>query len=361
MKSNYKILGDYIKEVKVRNFDLSAKELLGINIDKFFMPSVANIVGTDLSTYRIVKKNQFACNRMHVGRDYRIPISLSRRDEPFMVSPAYDVFEIKDTTILNPEFLMMWFSRAEYDRNAWFYTDADVRGGLPWKSFIDMKFPLLSLPEQKALVAEYKSIQDRINLNQQFVQKLEETVQAIYREWFVTSIDSENLPSGWKTSSLGDLIEISSGKNITEKKDFKDFEFKFPVFGAGGIIGYSNKFLFNERLLSIGRVGTHGVVQRINVPCWPSDNTLIIKSLNFEYVYQLLLNVNYDEINRGGVQALITQTDIKNIQIVIPEKNVLDSFESTVSKIFYYQNKVKLEIELLEELKSLLLAKMANT
>ena len=130
MKSNYKRLGDYIHPVKVKNGGLKTKELLGINIDKFFMPSVANVVGTDLSRYKVVRKNQFACNRMHVGRDYRIPIALSDRDEPFMVSPAYDVFEIKDTSVLQPEYMMMWFSRKEFDRNAWFYTDADVRGGL---------------------------------------------------------------------------------------------------------------------------------------------------------------------------------------------------------------------------------------
>ena len=94
------------------------------------MPSVANVVGTDLSRYKTVSKNQFACNRMHVGRDYRIPVALSRTDEVFMVSPAYDVFEIVNTDILNPEYLMMWFSRKEFYRNAWFYTDADVRGGL---------------------------------------------------------------------------------------------------------------------------------------------------------------------------------------------------------------------------------------
>ena len=108
------------------------------------MPSVANVVGTDLSKYKVVKKNQFACNRMHVGRDNRIPIALSDRDEPFMVSPAYDVFKIKDTSILHPDYLMMWFSRKEYDRNAWFYTDADVRGGLAWDAFCAMKFPLPS-------------------------------------------------------------------------------------------------------------------------------------------------------------------------------------------------------------------------
>jgi len=135
MRSNYKRLGDYIIEIKIRNTEEKAEKLLGINIDKFFMPSVANVVGTDLSVYKIVKKNQFACNRMHVGRDYRLPISMSTSDEEFMVSPAYDVFEIKDREKLDPEFLMMWFTRREFDRNSWFYTDSDVRGGLHWKSF----------------------------------------------------------------------------------------------------------------------------------------------------------------------------------------------------------------------------------
>ena len=134
MKSNYKRIGDFIRDVNTRNVDLKATTLLGINIDKFFMPSVANIVGTDMSNYKIVKKGQFACNRMHVGRDYRLPVSMAKTDEEFMVSPAYDVFEIKDTEELLPEYLMMWFSRGEFDRNAWFYTDADVRGGLHWKA-----------------------------------------------------------------------------------------------------------------------------------------------------------------------------------------------------------------------------------
>ncbi|MFN7266459.1 MAG: restriction endonuclease subunit S, partial [Bacteroidota bacterium] len=174
-------MGDYIKELKVRNTEEKAEQLLGINIDKFFMPSVANVVGTDLSVYKLVRKNQFACNRMHVGRDYRLPISISTSDEDFIVSPAYDVFEIKDTKVLNPEFLMMWFSRKEFDRNAWFYTDADVRGGLPWKSFCDMQLPIPDPDKQREIVKEYNTIQNRIKLNEQLIQKLEETAQAIYR------------------------------------------------------------------------------------------------------------------------------------------------------------------------------------
>jgi len=207
MKSNYRRLGDYIEPVKVRNRDLKAKDLLGININKHFMPSVANIVGTDLSNYKLVQKNQFACNRMHVGRDYRIPIAVSETEDPFMVSPAYDVFEIKKPKDLLSEYLMMWFERSEFDRNAWFYTDADVRGGLAWQAFVDMQLPIPHPDIQREIVKEYNTIQNRIKLNEQLIQKLEETAQAIYKEWFVEGIDLENLPEGWRVGTLGEVLE----------------------------------------------------------------------------------------------------------------------------------------------------------
>jgi type I restriction enzyme S subunit len=89
---SYKRLGDFIKRVSIKNSNGLVDILYGINIDKFFMPSVANVIGTDLSRYKVVTKNQFSCNRMHVGRDKRLPISLSLKNYDFIVSPAYDVF-----------------------------------------------------------------------------------------------------------------------------------------------------------------------------------------------------------------------------------------------------------------------------
>jgi type I restriction enzyme S subunit len=232
MKSSYKRLGDFIQPIKVRNVGFEAKDLLGINVNKHFMPSVANIVGTDLTNYKIVKKNQFACNRMHVGRDYRIPIAVSKREEPFMVSPAYDVFQIKNSELLLPEYLMLWFERAEFDRNAWFYTDADVRGGLAWQAFEDMQLPIPHIDKQREIVKEYNAIQNRIALNEQMIKKLEETAQAIYREWFVEfEFPDENgkpykssggemiwseevgkeIPEGWEVASIGKYSKVKSG------------------------------------------------------------------------------------------------------------------------------------------------------
>jgi type I restriction enzyme S subunit len=193
MQSNYKKIGKYVKQVSARNNDLSVTGLKGININKHFMPSVANINGTDLSKYRVVSKGQFAFNPMHVGRDEILPISMLEEDDKVVVSPAYVVFEIVDKNELLPEYLMMWCRRPEFDRNAWFTTDSSVRGGFSWSDFCDMNIPVPSPDKQREIVKEYNVIVNRIKLNEHLNQKLEETAQAIYKQWFVDE-QCENNP-----------------------------------------------------------------------------------------------------------------------------------------------------------------------
>ncbi|UAM97444.1 restriction endonuclease subunit S [Polaribacter litorisediminis] len=238
MRNKYRKIGDFIEKVNIKNNEGIYLNLQGINIDKFFMPSVANTVGVDLKKYKIIKKGQFACNRMHVGRDYRIPIALSKDETPFIVSPAYDVFQIKDETQLAPEYLMMWFSRKEFDRNAWFYTDADVRGGLPWVSLINIELPVPSIEKQREIVKEYNTIVNRIKLNETLNQKLEDTAQALYKHWFVDfnfPITKESCP------------ELVSGSPELEGKPYKssggemvfneELDVEIPVGWEKGVFG----------------------------------------------------------------------------------------------------------------------------
>lgn len=167
MKSNYDILGNYIRLVDTRNKDLVSRQVLGINIDKFFMPSVANVIGTDLSKYKLITKGKFACNPMHVGRDERLPVALYREDTPAIVSPAYFMFEIKDSSVLNEEYLMMWFRRPEFDRLCWLRTDGSVRGGITWDDICRMEVPVPPMDEQMETVNSYKAITKRIALKKQ--------------------------------------------------------------------------------------------------------------------------------------------------------------------------------------------------
>ncbi|TCT34477.1 type I restriction enzyme S subunit [Providencia alcalifaciens] len=184
MRSHYKRIGDYVTLVKLKNTDGAISSLKGININKHFMPSVANVNGTDLSTYRVVKKNQFAFNPMHVGRDEVLPISMLEDDEPIIVSPAYVVFEVKDEEELLPAYLMMWCRRSEFDRNAWFMTDNSVRGGFSWADFCNMKLPIPSIENQREIVREYNVVNDRIALNEKLMNMLEKSTFALFEEYF---------------------------------------------------------------------------------------------------------------------------------------------------------------------------------
>ncbi len=185
MKSGYKRIGDYIQLVDERNRELSITTLLGLSIDKTFISSVANIIGSDMANYKILRKGQFACSLMQVRRDKKIPVALLRDYDEAIISQAYPVFEIIDQEQLLPEYLMMWMSRSEFDRHACFLAVGGVRGSLEWEDFCDMKLPVPSPEKQREIVREYNIIVDRIKLNEQLNQNLEDTAQAIYKHWFV--------------------------------------------------------------------------------------------------------------------------------------------------------------------------------
>ena len=357
--ADYKRLGDYIREVNVRNRDLKVTALVGLTIDKAFIPSVANVIGTDLSNYKIIRKEQFACSLMQVSRDGKMPIAMFEEDEAIM-SPAYPMFEVIDKSILMPQYLMMWFSRSEFDREASYYAVGGVRGSLTWEDFSNMRLPIPSIDRQREIVAEYETLTRRIRLNEQMIQKLETATQALYHKMFVDGIDKENLPEGWRMGTLGEIAQINSGKTCLDKSDTKDEMYSYPVAGASGIIGFSSTYNYDEKLMTTGRVGTLGVVNRYNQKMYMADNVLIVRSNVYEYCYQVLKALDYSEITKGGVQSLITQTDLNNMYIVIPPREILLQYEVQTSTIFYQVDNEKKENEKLIELQSLLLAKMGN-
>ena len=175
MKLNYRPIGEHIKLVDERNRDLQVKQLLGLSISKQFIPSVANIIGTDMKNYKIIRKNQFACSTMQVRRDKKMPVALLQDVDEAIISQAYPVFEVKDETKLLPEYLMMWFERTEFDREACFHAVGGVRGSLEWEDFEGMQLPIPHIDKQREIVKEYNTIQNRIKLNEQLIEKLEET------------------------------------------------------------------------------------------------------------------------------------------------------------------------------------------
>ena len=163
MKSNYKRLGDYIHKVDERNKQ-NITNLQGLSMTKEYRPSTSNIVGTDLSVYKVMRKNRFVCDFMSVIRVYKLPVVLHKSDALAIVSPAYTTFEVNDSKILSPEFLMLWFRRTEFDRYAFFKCDSAIRGGFDWEALCDCLLPVPPIEEQKAIVQAYKTIERRIEI-----------------------------------------------------------------------------------------------------------------------------------------------------------------------------------------------------
>ena len=215
---NYQRLGDYIREVNVRNSELKVTKLVGLTIDKAFIPSVANVIGTDLSNYKVIRKEQFACSLMQVSRDGKMPVAMFEEDEAIM-SPAYPMFEVVDKAELLPQYLMMWFSRKEFDREASFYAVGGVRGSLTWEDFCNLRLPIPSIARQREIVEEYETLSRRISLNEQMIARLEETAQALYRKMFVDGTDKENLPEGWRRGRLGEVANY-----VDEKMSLADID-----------------------------------------------------------------------------------------------------------------------------------------
>lgn len=160
-------IGELIIESQLRNTNDLSLDLWGVSIDKKFIKSVANIIGTDLSKYKIVRKNQFVCSLMQVSRDEKIPIGLWNSENDIIVSPAYKVFEVKDYSIILPEYMDLWFKRSEFDRESSYYGIGGVRGSLEWEDFCEMQLPVPSIEKQSTIVKQYKNIEKRILIKRQ--------------------------------------------------------------------------------------------------------------------------------------------------------------------------------------------------
>ena len=205
---SYKRLGDYIQLVDNRNKDLKVTNLLGINITKNFMPSVANVSGTDLSKYKIIQKGQFAYSAMQVGRDETIRLALYTNDEPAIISPAYLVIESKDENELIPEYMMMWFHRPESDRYGWFISDSSVRASLDWERFCEIEIPIPDIAEQRKYVDLYKGLLT----NQKTYENSLEDLQLICNSFMDTLKDSDLKPLG---KLIGLVDNINTDGNIS--------------------------------------------------------------------------------------------------------------------------------------------------
>jgi type I restriction enzyme S subunit len=375
MKSNNRNIGDFINLVDERNKGLKVTNLVGLSISKQFIKSVANTIGTDMEYYKIIRKNQFACSTMQVRRDKKMPLALYNDNEAAIISQAYPVFEINDTSQLLPEYLMMWFTRSEFDREACFHAVGGVRGSLEWEDFCGMQLPIPSIEKQQEIVREYNTIQNRITLNNQLISKLEETAQAIYN-----NVVKENQ---CKEYTLKDFCSFQEGYVNPSQEHAKYFDGKIKWLRAndvnGGFILNTSRSLTDEGFNSAGSsallfspqtivITKSGTIGRVGILCdYMCGNRAVInikpkEDNNLPLIF-FFLKSNYNELVDmavGSAQMNLYVPILATLKINIPDNKDLTRFNLVANKILETMKLKTKENQKLEELKDLLLAKMTR-
>lgn len=380
-KTNYKRLGDYIREVDVRNRDLEVTKLLGVSISKEFMPSIANTIGTDMSSYKVVEPRQFAYGPVTSRNGDKVSIALYKDGEKAIVSQAYTIFEVTNKLELLPEYLMMWFRRPEFDRYARFKSHGSAHEIFSWEEMCDVELPIPPIDQQQKIVAEYNAIQQRIKLNEQLIVKLEETAQAIYRKMFVDGIDKNNLPEGWRINRFTNILKLSGGgtpntSNLTywngnipffSPADISNGYYTFTTekhISKEGLNNCSSR-LYPQDSIFITARGTVGKVTIIGVPMAMNQSCYGIDVTNCNYVYyihQFVLDI-IEKMRKEAIGAVFSALVTKDFEIQItvdpPEKEKI----KYNTKVTYLYSKIKylsIENNILIKLQSLLLTKMGQ-
>lgn len=376
-----KKLNTLVEWVDVRNKSGLFNNLLGINIDKNFMPSVANVVGTDLTTYKVINEKQFACNPMHVGRDEKMPMALYMEEYPSIVSPAYFVFKVKDENELNPEFLMLWFKRSEFDRECWYHTDGSVRGGILWEEILEMSVSVPNIDEQNAVVKNYKAIEGRIALTKQINDNLEEQIKTIFIEKIIHNSDFDK----WEMRSIAQLANVVDNRGKTPPHYKTETDFPLIEIGAihssGRVIDYDyvEKYVSEECYNTCFRSGhphnfdtlmsTVGSLAELKLFIGDkgsiAQNLVAFHCLDSKYalyLYQYLLFKRNDLLSYeiGSVQASIKVSQVIHYSIKIPTDSLIDKFNAVAKPLSMkiYQNSV--EILSLQKMKKLILSALSR-
>lgn len=360
----YLPLGQFIRPIDERNRDGLVTNLLGVSVNKCFIPSVANTIGADMSKYKVIRKGQFACNLIHVGRDGTVPIALYKDCEDALLSSAYTVFEIINEYKLLSSFLQLCLNRIEFDRQATFMSIYGIRGNLPWEDFCSITIPVPPITEQTRIVSQFASLEKRISLCKARISLLERTASALYRKTFVEGIDRNNLPAGWRWGTLGEVGKVKAGGDMPQEFSIeRNKDYPYPIIANGlenkGVVGYAKIAVIWEPSISISARGTIGYSFVRNTPYYPIVRLISITPYKQEMLHYLWFEVSaMDLAGSGSVQSQLTLPVISREEIIIPPKPILESFEKKVVVLRDSIHSIEAQIACLEKMKQLLLTQI---
>ena len=343
----YKSIDELVERVDERNTDGKIKTLIGVSIDKCFINSVANINGTDLTKYKVIRRNDFAVSLMQVSRDSKIPIARLKDYDLAIMSPAYPIFRVRDTSVVLPEYLEMWFTRPEFDREAAFIAVGGVRGSMPWEEFAKMQLPIPALEKQQQIVHAYQTVTDRIKLKRRINDNLAETLGTVFNNLY-QDIDDAN------TSTFGELCSLASskrvfaedytsegipfyrGKEITQKRNGESIN--DPLY-----IGIEHYELLKKNygvpscgdilITAVGTIGNSYLVQDGDF-YFKDGNIIWLKDfcnsgLNYylyDYMQTSIFKRELEGICIGSTQTALTIVALSNLKVKIPDNSTLKAY-----------------------------------
>ena len=394
MKSIYKSIGELVERIDQRNTDGTVTNLIGVSIDKKFINSVANVIGTDLTKYKVIEKYDFAVSLMQVSRDEKIPVACQKEYDKAIMSPAYPIFRVKDISVILPEYLEMWFMRPEFDREASFIAVGGVRGSMPWEDFANMKLPVPSIEEQRDIVNGYKSITDRIAIKKQINDNLEATAQAIFKSLFIDYEGAEctdfiefefgKYPASWNLVELDSVVDVRDGTHdspsptesgkylITSRHllpyaidrsdayfiseaDFKKanerskVEYGDILFSMIGTIGIISFITDKEIDFAIKNVGLFRTSQN------PTTRYFILSYLKSKIVENYIASYM-----AGSTQSYVSLNVLRKIPLILPTEDVLQHFEKQVTPLYAKMIENTHEITKLNVLKDVITTSMSS-
>lgn len=377
MRSNYKPLGQFIRQVDIRNTDGKEDNLLGVSVQKTFMPSIANTVGTDFTKYKVVKKGQFTYIPDTSRRGDKIGIALLKDYDEGLVSNVYTVFEIVDTKQLIPEYLMLWFSRPEFDRYARFKSHGSVREVMDWDEMCKVELPVPSYEKQREIVDSYQAITKRIALKRQINDNLEAQLSGVYHRFFDASGNSD-------PGLISDLGEVVGGATPStdnpeyfcddgiawiSPKDLTGTGLKFIYRGELCITesaynSCSTKLMPAGTVLFTSRAPVGTVAIAMNDICTNQGFKSVIpkKEIGTAFVYYFLKeNKQLIERHASGTTFMeVSGNVLKSIPAIVPKPEVASRFAAICMPLFEEQRQNELEIGRLQELRQTLISSISS-
>lgn len=389
MKERYRLLGNFIRQVDVRNTDGKEENLLGVSVQKMFIPSIANTVGTDFTKYKVVKRGQFTYIPDTSRRGDKIGIALLTDYDEGLVSNIYTVFEVKDENELLPEYLMLWFSRPEFDRYARFKSHGSVREIMDWDEMCKVELPVPSIDKQRSIVKAYQTITERIDLKRRINDNLEATAQAVFQDQFSSYYGCDKLPEGYSIVSLDSLCTVKGGKRLPADCELLDDPTEHPYIRVRDVGGSRyvcltdqfqyideethqaiSRYIVNTGDIVISIVGTIGLLGKIHSSLDKANLTencvklAGIHTVTSDYLYYTLCYKKQikeiDLLTVGAVQAKLPMYNIQSMKILVPPTKLISDFQKKMNALDEQIEANTMEIQKLNELRSVLLAKLSD-